>query len=105
MLEDDTFMIGDVMKDNYEKIISHRKVKTMVVASTLDNLACDYCVYKPYCGVCPVLNYALYKNLFPQIINTDWCKVHKAMLDYLFRKLQNKKIEEVFWRWAIRGRG
>ncbi|XOA42783.1 MAG: His-Xaa-Ser system radical SAM maturase HxsB [Candidatus Nealsonbacteria bacterium] len=101
MVKDDTFMLGDVNKDNYEKIISNPKVKTMITASTLDNLSCDYCVYKPYCGVCPVLAYALYGNLFPQIINTDRCKIHKEMLDYLFRKLENERIKEVFHNWLI----
>ena len=105
MVKDDTFMLGDVNKDDYKKIISNPKVKTMVMASTLDNLSCDYCVYKPYCGVCPVLSYALYGNLFPQIINTDQCKIHKEMFDYLFRKLQNERIKEVFHKWLVYGRG
>jgi radical SAM protein with 4Fe4S-binding SPASM domain len=100
MLKGDTFMIGDANKDNYQKIISNDKIKTMITASTLENLTCDYCAYKPYCGVCPVINYALYGNLFPQISNTDWCKTHRGMLDYLFDKIENKKIkEEVFDKW------
>jgi len=100
MLKGDTFMIGDANKDNYQKIISNDKIKTMITASTLENLTCDNCAYKPYCGVCPVINYALYGNLFPQISNTDWCKTHRGMLDYLFDKIENKKIkEEVFDKW------
>ena len=103
MLKDDTFMIGDVNKDSYQKIMSNDKIKTMITASTLENLTCDNCVYKPYCGVCPVKNYALYGNLFPQILNTDWCKTHRGMLDYLFEKLEDKKIkEEVFEKWVAR---
>jgi len=100
MLKSDTFMIGDSNKDSYQKIISNDKIKTMITASTLENLTCDNCAYKPYCGVCPVINYALYGNLFPQISNTDWCKTHRGMLDYLFDKIENKKIkEEVFDKW------
>ena len=105
MLKDDAFMIGDVSKDKYQKIISNDKIKTMITASTLENLTCDYCVYKPYCGVCPVINYALYGNIFPQMPNTDWCKTHKGMLDYLFDKIENKKIkEEVFDKWLEKGK-
>ncbi|XOB40294.1 MAG: His-Xaa-Ser system radical SAM maturase HxsB [Candidatus Nealsonbacteria bacterium] len=100
MVKDDTFMLGDVNKDSYKKIISNPKVKTMVTASILDNLSCDYCVYKPYCGVCPVLAYALYGNLFPQVINTDRCKVHKEMFDYVFRKLQNERTGKTFNQWV-----
>ncbi len=101
MIKDDTFMLGDVNKDDYEKIISNPKVKTMITASTLDNLSCEYCVYKPYCGVCPVLSYALYGNLFPQLVNTDRCKLYKEMFKYLFRKLQNKRIKEIFHKWLV----
>ncbi len=100
MVKDDTFILGDVNKDSYKKIISNPKVKTMITASILDNLSCDYCAYKPYCGVCPVLAYALYGNLFPQIINTDRCKVYKKMFDYIFRKLQNKRIRKTFNQWV-----
>jgi hypothetical protein len=52
-----------------------------------------------------VINYALYGNLFPQMPNTDWCKTHKGMLDYLFDKIENKKIkEEVFEKWLEKGK-
>jgi len=105
MFKDDTFMIGNINKDGYKKVISNDKIKTMIMASTLENLPCDYCVYKPYCGVCPVINYALYGNLFPQMPNTDWCKTHKGMLDYLFEKLQNDKIKRIFEEWVRIGRG
>jgi len=101
MFKDNTFMIGNINKDGYKKVISNDKIKTMITASTLENLPCDLCVYKPYCGVCPVINYALYENLFPQMSNTDWCKMHKGMFDYLFDKLENKKIkEEVLEKWV-----
>jgi len=99
MVKDDTFLLGDINKDSYSKIISNPKVKTMVTASTLDNLSCDSCVYKPYCGVCPVLSYTLYGNLFPQVINTYQCKIYKGMLEYLFKKLQKEKVREIFLKW------
>ncbi len=99
-LKDDTFMIGSVKKSSYKETIINNKVKTMVTSSCLENTTCDYCVYKPYCGVCPVRNYAFYGNLFPQTINTDWCKIKTAQFDYLFRKMQDKKTREIFKRWV-----
>jgi len=104
MIEDDTFVIGNVKKDSYRKIISHPTVKTLCMASLLEDLPCDNCVYKPYCGVCPVQNYALYKNLFPQLTNSEWCKFHKGVLDYLFKKLENKVIERIFEKWVKIGK-
>ena len=100
MVEGDTFMLGDVKKDDYKKIISNPKVKTMITASTLENLSCDSCVYKPYCGVCPVLFYALYGNIFPQIRNTDQCKMYQEMFAYIFKGLQDEKVRKVFLDWV-----
>ena len=100
MYPDDTFLLGDIKKGNYENLLSCNKTKAMITASTLDNSPCDYCVYKPYCGVCPVLNYSIYGNLFPQLPNTDWCKRQREMFDYLFEKLQNDKIKRIFEEWV-----
>jgi len=99
MTGDDTFMIGNVNKDNYKKIISHPTIKTMCMASLLEDLPCDKCVYKPYCGVCPVQNYVLYKNIFPQLKKNERCVLHKKIFDYLFEKMENKRIKKVFRQW------
>ena len=99
MTGDDLFLLGNVNDNNYNEITAGEKTKALVTASTLDNFSCDQCVYKPYCGTCPVLNYVLYKNLFPNIKMTDKCKIHTAMLDYLFLKIQNEEVLGIFKKW------
>jgi uncharacterized protein len=99
-LENETFLLGDVNKQDYRKIVSSPKVKTVLLSSTLDNCSCDECVYKPYCGVCPVLNYVLHGSIFPQMVCTDSCKINSAMLDYIFEKLKNKAVAEIFSSWV-----
>ena len=103
MCPGDVFAVGNIgeknHEENYSKIVSGGKTKAMVISSTLDNTPCDYCAYKPYCGICPVLNYAVYSNLNPQMPETDWCKRHKAMFDYLFEKMQDEKNLEIFKGW------
>lgn len=110
MLENDTFLLEDIKNYKpstqskckfYDKIITGDKVKSVLIASTLDNSSCDYCVYKPYCGVCPVLNFTFYGNLMPPMNNTDWCKRQIGIFDYVFTKLQNKKSAEVFKSWLF----
>ena len=101
MLKDDTFLIGDVNTNNYESIIAGGKTKTMLVASCLENLSCDFCAYKPYCGVCPVKHYAYYGNLFPYMQSTDFCKIKMAQFEYLFEKIQDEEIKKIFIRWTI----
>jgi len=100
MVESDFFLLGDV-SNTYNEITQGEKTKTLVTASTLENFACDQCVYKPYCGICPVLNYVLYNNLFPNIKATDKCKIHTAMFDYIFEKMRDEKILEIFKRWVV----
>ena len=101
MLKDDTFLIGDVNTNNYESIIAGGKTKTMLVASCLENLSCDFCAYKPYCGVCPVKHYAYYGNLFPYMQSTDFCKIKMAQFEYLFEKIQDEEIKKIFIRWTV----
>ncbi len=98
MIGDDTFLIGDIT-NSYQEIILNDKAKTMIAASCLENTTCDQCVYKPYCGICPVKNYVYYGNLFPQIINTDHCKIKKAQFNYLFSRIQDEKIRMIFEKW------
>lgn len=102
MLGNDLFLLGNVNDDSYKKISQNSKIKTLVTASTLDNFACDECVYKSYCGICPVLNYTLYGNLFPNIRATDQCKINETMLDYLFLKMKDPKVLDVFKKWVSR---
>lgn len=99
MLGDDTFLIGDIHKNSYKEIVSHDTVRSMCVASLLENLPCDNCVYKPYCGVCPVINYALYGDIFVSLPFNEQCELHREMFDYLFIKLENKRIKTVFQDW------
>jgi len=99
MIGDKTFLIGNVGENSYKEIISHDTVKSICVASLLDNLPCDNCAYKPYCGVCPVLNYALYGNVFNSLPNNERCKLHQGMFDYLFEKMQDEKVKNIFQAW------
>jgi len=99
MIGDDTFVIGNIAQNSYREIVSHETVRSCCMASLLDNLSCDNCVYKPYCGVCPVINYALYGDIFASLPYNERCKLFQGMLDYLFKKIQDKKSREVFEKW------
>lgn len=99
MLGEDTFLLGNVEKNNYEELISHPNLRAVCQASILENTPCDNCAYKPYCGICPVSNYALYGDLFTSNTNNIRCQLHTGMLNYLFKKLQDDKIRVVFEKW------
>ncbi len=100
MIGEDIFCLGDIKKDAYKNLVAHPTLKVMAMASCLDNSGCDFCVYKPYCGVCPVYNWAQSGNIFSQAFSNSRCSINRGILDFLFEKIQNKKIRIVFQRWA-----
>jgi len=103
LLGDEAFLLGTV-DDSYEKIMEKSRMKSFVAASVLDASPCDECVYKPYCGICPASNYALYGNFFPNIKMTDKCKISEAQIDYLFLKMKDEKVLNIFKNWLERSK-
>lgn len=95
------FKLGNVRKDNYKDILASEQTCSIIAASTNDCLLCDACVYKPFCGVCPVCTYASTGTLIPKLAMDDRCKIYKAMFNYIFENLifspQHKK---VFNKWT-----
>lgn len=97
-LGDESFRLGNVKENSYQEIMENPVVKTMCIASCLDILpGCNQCAYKPYCGVCPLYNYTVSRNIF---VRTEFlCKIYMAILDYLFDKLREEKIRHIFNSW------
>lgn len=100
MLGQDIFKIGNVKKDSYRKVLTSGKVCSIVAASVNDLQICDYCVYKPFCGLCPVCNYAYSGSILGHVVETDRCKIFKAQFDYVFRKIkEDKQARELLLDW------
>jgi len=99
--KDESFRLGNVRTGSHRDFFKSNVVKTMCIASCLDNLPeCSQCVYKPYCGVCPLQNYTVNGNIFNK--SAFWCQINKGILDYLFIKLKDEKIKNVFYKWVMR---
>ncbi|MCX5784016.1 MAG: His-Xaa-Ser system radical SAM maturase HxsB [Elusimicrobia bacterium] len=98
---DSSFCIGDVKKAGYKDIINHTAERCLASASCLETQsACDACVYKPYCGVCPVLNYATENDLFCHGPGNVRCIMYKGILDIIFKRMEKPKYKKVFERWV-----
>lgn len=96
---DEAFKLGNI-KTSYRNLLYNEKVKTLCIASCLDNLpGCNICVYNPYCGVCPVYNYLEKGNIFGQEPHNARCKINMLILDYLFQKIEDKRIKKIFDNW------
>jgi len=98
-LGDESFKLGNVKENSYQELTDNPIIKTMSIASCLDSFpGCNQCVYKPYCGVCPLYNYIVNGNIFTK--TPFLCKINTGILDYLFEKLQDEKIRNIFYRWV-----
>ena len=88
----DAFMLGTV-DNTYNELIDNPVCRAAAAASTLETIpGCCDCVYQPYCGTCPILNYAFDNNIFPHKPNDYKCGMYKGMLEVIFGIL--KKTDE-----------
>jgi len=99
MTGDDLFKVGNVVEDTYKKVLSSDKSCSMVMSSINDCQICDSCVYKPYCGICPVCNYMEQGSIVANIPETSRCKIYMAQFDYIFSKLSNPKEVSILKSW------
>jgi len=96
----DSFCLGNLKKDSYADIVSSPVVKCLATASLTDiQTLCSSCVYKPYCGVCPVFNYSEDNDLYMHHPNYR-CEIYSGILDCLFERLREPKIRKLFEVWA-----
>ncbi len=102
---DDLFLIGDVGRNSYDEMVQSETVKSLAVASTLENVPyCNQCTYKTSCGVCPVYNYVTQGDIFGQMTTNGRCTMSMGMQDYLYARLYDDpqgKVREVFDRWTV----
>lgn len=86
MIGDDLFLLGNVKKDNYKDVVTCNKACATVTASINDQYVCNDCVYKPYCGICPVCNYAEQGSVIGKISQTNRCKIYEEQFDWIVRE-------------------
>lgn len=85
---DPAFRLGNVYQNGYNEWINSSVCHAVCSASLLETqpTCCD-CVYQPYCGVCPVINYALDGELVSKQPHQFRCRIYQGMLDTLFEMM------------------
>ena len=82
---DAAFCLGDVRDNVYSEMIGSGVCRTVCSSSILETVpSCCDCVYQPYCGTCPVVNYASGQDVFEKEPRSYRCRLYSGMLDYLF---------------------
>lgn len=100
---DPYFRIGHVDDATYNGLMKHPTVRALLVASNLDaQPSCVTCAYRPYCGVCPVYNYATQGHIHGRMRESRWCATHLGILDLLFEKLTDADAatRDLLTRWT-----
>lgn len=99
----DSFMLGNVYKDTYQSIMKSGVCRTVCSASMLETIpSCCDCVYQPYCGTCPVVNYAISDDVLEKTPRSYRCQIYEGILDYIFEMLfkQDRDIMDILSRWS-----
>lgn len=97
---DSSFKLGNVINDDYDELMNSKLCKTVCKYSIIESLpkCCD-CVYQPYCGTCPVINYALEKDIVSRKNKNYRCKTYEGMLNVIFELLMNDGNIDVLRSW------
>lgn len=92
---DKSFLLGNVYKNGYNDLYDSPICKATCCSSVLETIpqCCD-CVYNPYCGTCPVINYANGKDVVPKESNNYKCVIDKGIFKYLFEILSSDRQED-----------
>ena len=101
---DEFFLLGQTQLSSYRQLMTHETVCSMLMASNLDVAPdCVHCVYRPYCGTCPVYNYTTQGTLQGRMRDNTLCSIYKGMLDYLFGKIaaNDANVMQVLHRWTV----
>ena len=97
---DPFFRLGSVHKDSFAGLMTAPAARVCAMASCLENQPyCARCAFKPFCGVCPVHNYATQGSPWGDIRGGGWCELQKGMFKTVFALLENKKSRKVIESW------
>ena len=99
---DRSFLLGNVWNSDFHSLVNSPVCRAVCKASVVESLPkCSDCVYQPYCGDCPVVNYAYDKDLYSDEGRLFRCKVYKGILDILFEVIHenDERKMKVLYSW------
>ena len=92
----DAFLLGNVNDHNLSQLIENSTCKAVCASSILETIpSCCDCVYQPYCGTCPVVNYVLQGDVIEKHPREYKCLVYSGIFDEVFSVLQTEDKEKI----------
>jgi uncharacterized protein len=91
---DDSFKLGNVHSSTFQDLMDSSVCKLIGASSCLESIPmCSECAFQPFCGTCPVVNWAEYGTVYPQMKSNYRCKIYKGIQKILFEKLYEEDEE------------
>ena len=93
---DTSFLLGNVEENSYREMISSKTCRAACISSITESLprCCD-CVFQPYCGVCPVVNLSVEKDLISKQPRQYRCEIYSGILETIFEILLGDDQEKI----------
>lgn len=98
------FRLGNVFENCYTDLIKAPVCRTICLSSITESVpGCSDCVYQPFCGICPVVNIALYNDLLPKTPHNYRCGLSSGILDILFGLIQriDRETMTILEGWSV----
>lgn len=93
---DNSFLLGNVSDNTFVEAATSPVCAAVCKSSIVEALPkCSQCVYQPYCGVCPVVNYASTNSLYDKNSKDFRCDVYKGIMDIIFNILEEDDEKKV----------
>ena len=99
----DAFLLGNVFENDFSSIITGSTCRSVCASSVLESIpSCCDCVYQPYCGTCPVVNFALYGDIIEKQPREYKCRIYSGIFDEVFQILSSddQKAIEILHSWS-----
>jgi len=101
---DTSFRLGKVGRDCYNNLVDSQICSPVCKASVLESIpSCCDCAYLPYCGACPAINFALYRDIIAKEPRHYRCIIYSGILDELFSLIQegDPSTMEILKAWCV----
>lgn len=99
---DPRFCMGNVHHHSYLELFTSPVLQELVNSSCVETLpGCATCPLQIYCGADPIRNYAVQGDLIGHRPTSEFCRKHRAILEFLLGLVDegNPEVQDVFWSW------
>jgi radical SAM protein with 4Fe4S-binding SPASM domain len=91
--------LGNVLTDTYDQVYTSETAKALRTLATETLPMCHSCAFGAYCGYCVARGINQHGSPIPHTPQDFECRVFKAMLPHLFRKLLDRWTATLFTSW------